>query len=199
MTRNRIIILVIGIMAFFSFVNLLILRSLREETKKPTSAAKVISVVNKASQKAQEIPEAKKYPLVPEDPAKYGIISISESQMPQEQLAWDAFMKKAIVDSKILETREGEKAVEKMNTSREEFVSTMEKVDRDIAIYEKQSADNPLDASAEQRLQTLYKLKAIAKAVEEKVTTLAVAPNFPLPTKAVGEASVVGAPVPAVK
>lgn len=112
------------------------------------------------------------YGLVPEDPSKYGIVSIKPSRMPRHQVEWDIHMEKLVKDSGLLESEKGRQATEKMDTSGEKFQDTMGKVDQEIALLEKQQSENPLDAGIDNRLQNLYKLKALGRVLADKVTTL---------------------------
>lgn len=165
--RKHILIGVGIVFLLFSVLNFFLMKSLES----PPSKGKTSPVVNKAE---KEIPGAarRKYPLVPEDPAKYGIVSVKESDLPTRAYQWDSYMKDILEESRILETPEGKTAMDKAKTTPEEFQNTMQRVDQQIVKFETQRKINPGDPEAEEQLKTLYKIKALGKVLQEKVTTL---------------------------
>ncbi len=183
MSRNKtIFVSVCCVLGVLSAVNYWLARSLQEESRRSLSPARAAAAVAKAVRPADSRqPVIVTYPLIADDPADYGIISVSENKMPHEQMEWDAFMQKAIVRSGILETVSGTRAVEEMNTSLDKFEDTMRRVDEEMALFEKQHQDSPDDAYARERVQTLRRLKALGKALKNKVTTLPVARDLPVP------------------
>ena len=116
------------------------------------------------------VPVAPKRKLVPEDPAKYGMVVIAPGAEPKNQEEWDRFMQKAIVEQKILETPEAQKMLAETKMPQEQYRQTMDKVDADIAKFEKMAGESPFDPDTKKRLQVLYQLRSLSKLLEKKVT-----------------------------
>ncbi len=116
------------------------------------------------------VPVVPKRKLVPEDPAKYGMVVIAPNAEPKNQEEWDQFMQKTIVGQKILETPEAQKMLAETKMPEEQYHQTIAKVDGDIAKFEKMATDSPSDPETKKRLQVLYQLKSLSKLLEKKVT-----------------------------
>ena len=171
MKTSHILIVLAASLFFLSLTNYVLLNSLHSgQSPGKTENAITPAETNTKEERAEET--IKHFPLVPEDPAKYGIVSIPETQLPKDQLGWDVQMKSILVDSKLLETPEGKTAIQQMQTNRKNFTDIMGKVEKELANFENQQKQNPLDKNIENRVQTLYKLKAMGKILEEKVVTL---------------------------
>jgi len=177
---DRAIILVIGLILFTNFTNQIINALITQDSKmiaSPlTTAQQTPTDINPSKRKIVQS-EKKRYPLVPDDPAKYGIISQSKGEIPRTQLEWDMFMDKAIVKSKILEDENAKPAIEKMTKTPADFQKREEEVENNIARFEQKLKENPDDEDALQRLQTLYMLKSLGKTLKDKVVT----PPTPVP------------------
>lgn len=165
--------IVLAVAAFFLFILLsnnlvsLFLAKKDENQARKTPAKETLTA---AQNPAMEITAKKRYPLTPEDPAKYGIVSYSAADQPRNQAQWDIFMEKALVKSGLLEQKNAKPAIEKMKTTPEEFQARMKEIDDRIVLFEQKKAANPSDADAQENLQRLYMLKAMAQAMEKKVT-----------------------------
>lgn len=172
MDKRKIIITVIVAFLAIFFINQMILSSLeKEQRKKDTSVKQEIQkrVENNFNKKklstAAETKQRNK--IVPEDPAKYGIITIDRFYEPSTQSEWDAHMKKVVRDSGVFKSQEGELAIKHMQMKRDKFEDTMERVDKQIVDFEEESRKNPKNENAKRRLNTLYKLKALGKILEQ--------------------------------
>jgi len=116
------------------------------------------------------VPIASKRELVPEDPAKYGMVVIAPGAEPKNQEEWDQFMQKAIVEQKILETPEAQKMLAETKIPEEQYHQTITKVDAEIVKFEKMAGEHPFDSETKKRLQVLYQLKSLSRLLEKKVT-----------------------------
>ena len=173
-TKKNAIIVVLATIGFFLCANQVIFKCMEEDCSVDEIVAPptAVSVDESALDQNKKNLTSKKHALVPEDPAKYGIITMEEEAIPQSQIHWDVYMRNIITESKILETEEGHQAIEKMKTSAEEYQKRMDKVDKRIAFFEEQRLAHPNDEGVEKRLQKLYKIKAFGKVLQDKVTTL---------------------------
>jgi len=158
----------------FSAFNIVIMNQLGGGKKDQAAAPDMTAVVVHEAEKEEEPanPTVQRRKLVPADPADYGIVAIPKARLPRSQIEWEVQLSHLLEDSKILEQEEGREAIEKMNTSAEKFADTESKVDKEIATLEEQFQDQPFNANLENRLQTLYKLKAVGNIMKSRVTNL---------------------------
>ncbi len=156
----------------FSGFNILLMNQLGGGDKHPAPAPGAPEVVVHDSGNKDDTAKSKDYDLVPADPADYGIVAIPQAKLPRSQIEWEVQMSHLLEDSGILERDEGKEAVGKMQTSPQKFADTESKIDKEIAAMEDRFQDEPFNAKLENRLQTLYKLKAIGNIMKKRVTTL---------------------------
>jgi len=171
MNSNRAVLLVIALILFTNLTNRIINALITQDSKiisPPLTTAKPIADTKSSKRKIIQS-EKKRYPLVPDDPAKYGIISQSKDEVPRTQLEWDLFMEKAVTKSKVLEDENAKPALEKMGKTPEEFQTREQAVTKQISLFEERLEVNPSDEEAQERLQTLYMLKSLGKTLKDKV------------------------------
>jgi len=159
---------------FFSALNIMIMNQLGGGDQEQSSDLQMTSVVVHDVQQEEKPAKAttQRRELIPVDPADYGIVAIPKAKLPRSQIEWEVQMSHLLEDSKILEKEEGKEAIRKMETSAQKFADTDAKVDKEIATLEEQFQDEPFNAGLENRLQTLYKLKAVGNIMKDHVTTL---------------------------
>jgi hypothetical protein len=175
MTPKRWFIVLIGMFLMSILLNHLLLSSFKKETiQQETMIRKNMNqTIQKVEPKAKTVTRHEsRNPLVPEDPSKYGIVSLERFYAPKTQAEWDAHIEKIFKDSQVLESQEGKNAIAKMATTEKQFNKTVEDVDKEIVHFEEERRENPFDEKIENRLQTLYKLKALSKVMKDKVTTV---------------------------
>jgi len=117
------------------------------------------------------IPKVKKplHKLVPEDPAKYGIVSIqSRSFVGKFQFFWDERMERLIEKTGVFSTREGKKMLKEIKDMGGDFNKKIESINNNIASLEKEYDENPSDKKIQRRLNSLYKLKAFGEILKKK-------------------------------
>ena len=107
--------------------------------------------------------------LVPDDPAKYGMVVVPESTEPQSAEEWEKYIRSGIEQNKVLDTPQAKSNLAQAAIKREDFEKHMAKVDADIDKIEKELQEKPFDMELKRRLKTLYQLKAVDKVIEEKV------------------------------
>ena len=110
-----------------------------------------------------------KRPLIPTSPAKYGIVDQTEETMPRNQLQWDLYTEKVLVKSKALDRMDEKKAFAGIKKTSREFKKRMNEINDQIKMYEKIKRNNPADPDAENKLESLYMLKATLTALESKI------------------------------
>jgi len=172
MNSKHAVLLVIALILFTNLTNRIINALITQDSKiisPQLTTAKPIPTDTKPSKRKIIQSEKKRYPLVPDDPAKYGIISQSKDEVPRTQVGWDLFMEKAITKSKVLEDENANPALEKMKKTSEEFQTREQEVTKQISLFEKRLEANPSDEEAQERLQTLYMLRSLGKTLKDKV------------------------------
>ena len=105
--------------------------------------------------------------IVPEDPAKYGIVSVEEADMPRNEQQWESFVRNNLKES--ISTPEAQKVMQKNTISREEYTKRMKTMNEQIAKLETEQKINPLDDSIKEQLKNLYMVKATATVLESKM------------------------------
>ena len=169
MNRNQIVLY------FFAFLLVVILTNGLIEVfvgvGKEQNVAKTSRQKNDSlKERAVSVPSKIRHPLIPEDPAKYGIISYTPDTQPRTQEQWNLFMEKALAKSKVLEQENAKPAIEKMKMTPGEFNTRMTEIDTRIEKFKKRKEENPSDEEAEVHLQSLYILKSLGQVLENKVT-----------------------------
>ena len=141
----------------------------KEDLKEPPQS--VVTAVVKSNSPPEQTPKlkAKTTVLVPDDPKEFGIIVQDATEIPRNEANWEQYMQKAVIDSKILEAPDAQSALKAMEKTPTEFNTRLQEIDQRIELFQKKKNENPADEETEQRLQTLYMLKALAKALEPKV------------------------------
>ncbi len=108
--------------------------------------------------------------LVPEDPAKYGMVVIPpNAPQPQSEIEWERYIRSGIEQNKVLDTPQAKEVLDQAKMDREKFQKNVSKVDEHIAKLEKEKEGKPFDDAINKRLNTLYKLKAASNILAEKV------------------------------
>jgi hypothetical protein len=104
----------------------------------------------------------------PDDPAKLGIVIVSDVDKPTGPGQWDEFMKKIFEESGALKTKEGEAAVRKMQMTPAQFKATMRRLDEEVSKAEVAAYQNAMeDPFLQRRLEVLYQLKALSHVLEK--------------------------------
>ena len=134
----------------------------------PSDAAGGPSQTGKESGAAA--PVAKRV-LVPDDPAKYGMVVVPADQHPQTAQDWEKIIRAGIAQNKVLDTPEARGTLEQVKTKPEEFEKNSKQLDTDIAKYEKELQEHPFDDTVKGHLDTLYKLRAVANILRDKVVS----------------------------
>ncbi len=115
--------------------------------------------------------------VLPEDPAKYGIVTIDKNEAPTTQVEWNLYMKKVFKDSGILEKESSKPSIEKMKTTPERFQEDMSRLDKRIELFEKNEHEFPIDEERSQKqLQSMYLLKSVGEILRNKVVDPNAAP-----------------------
>ena len=108
--------------------------------------------------------------LVPEDPAKYGMVVVpSHGDTPKTTEEWESFIRKSIEENHVLQSPEAKDNLDKVKVSQKEFDEDMTKLNTSIRKYEAMVNANPTDNEAKQRLNRLYKLKAVGNILKDNV------------------------------
>ena len=110
-----------------------------------------------------------KHPLISANPAKYGIVVQTEETMPRNQLQWDLYTEKILVKSKALDRMDEKKVFAGIKKTPRELKKRMNEINDQIKMYEKIKRNNPADPDAENKLDSLYMLKATLTALESKI------------------------------
>ena len=97
-----------------------------------------------------------------------GIVIVKRFNKPVTQQEWDKYIQDLMVTSKMLDTDEGMQAVDKMAINPVQFQETMTRLDNESKKVEEAYAKTPDDPLLQQRLQDLYKLKALTKVLVQK-------------------------------
>lgn len=169
--RNRMIMaasIVAGILCIIiasnTFIDACLKKSVQQTPLYKTSASRLTQ--------PKELPRQRTIhrTLIPENPAQYGIISQSAADQPRNQVQWDIFMDKVLVKSGLLEQENAKPALEIIKKTPEEFQTRVKEINDRIAVFEQKKIENPSDEDAQKRLQTLYMLKAMIQAMENKIT-----------------------------
>lgn len=174
MSYQRLCLFILGLILFMNLANRLIDALITQDSKvilNSPAAVRQPALDNKPSKRIIVRSEQKRYPLLLDDPAQYGIISQSKDEIPRTQIEWDLFMEKAIVHSKVLEDENAKPAIEKMKKTPEEFQKREQEIDDTISLLKKRLEENPSDQEAHERLKTFRMLKALGKTIKDKVVT----------------------------
>ena len=169
MVKKQVMIFIIIFFSLFILFNSIIIKTLNKKQLNTRPFTAEQSTIMQKSK--QDIPSGRRSKGVTEDPAKYGIISISKHELPKEQAEWDFYLEKILKKSHVLDTEEANLALEKMQTTPEYFQETIGRVEDRIILFEQNVKENPDDMEAQKRLQNLYMLKSLGKVLEEKVVT----------------------------
>ena len=105
------------------------------------------------------------------NPAKYGILAGTHSQVPKTQNEWDQSIKKQLTDPKTLERLANDGSLENVEKTPYEYKRQLRLLTDRINRYEKIVKNDPSDETSRKSLQTIYMLKATLTALEKKITT----------------------------
>ncbi len=170
MIRNHpilvLFLLILLILGTTQIINSFLSQSLEEKKPAPVVAK---APVGAATQPAVA-PVHKTYPLIPSDPAKYGIIVQDPAETPKTPEQWDLFMEQALQKNKVLEQEGAAPAIEVMKKKPEEFAARQKEIEDRIKLFEEKRNDNPSDEDAEHHLKELYMLRSLGKILKDKVT-----------------------------
>ena len=161
------IVIVVLIFASTQIINHFLNQSLEE--KRTVVAVPTASVIEPPVQQVA-VPVHKIFPLVPSDPAQYGIILTDPAETPKTPEQWDIFVEQALTKNKVLEQEGALPAIEVMKKKPEEFAARQQEIDERIKLFEEQRARNPSDEEAQHHLDELYVLKSLGKILKDKVT-----------------------------
>ena len=136
----------------------------------PAAPSGIVGGEQQAQTNTESAPvvEAKRV-LVPDDPAKYGMVVVPPDQHPQTAQDWEKIMRTGIEKNHVLDTPEAKRSLEQAKVSPEEFEKNMEHLDAGIARYEARLQEDPFDDELKQHLKVLYQVKAAANIMKDKV------------------------------
>jgi hypothetical protein len=103
----------------------------------------------------------------PDDPAKLGIVIVSQMDRPTGPGGWDALMKRIFEESGALKTKEGQAVVRKMQMRPEQYKATIKRLDNEIIKAEMAAYRNTMDPLLKMRLEVLYQMKALSHVLEK--------------------------------
>ena len=129
--------------ATFTLVGALINSYIINDTEKPQAVKRTVKENPKINHEPDIRPSTakKRYPLIPEDPKKYGMISYPEDIQPLNQNQWDSFMKQALEKSGVLDQESAKKALEQSKKTPEEYRARAKEIEDRIAVYEKRKKE----------------------------------------------------------
>ena len=168
MSKKTVIIVVIFIFGSIITTNILIniylgknLNTLKENfIRKPSSVKDPAAVTQKPRTRGK---------LLKSDPSKYGIVITPKEDEPKSQMHWDIFVDKIIASSDVLNQDKVVPVLEKSKITPEDYKSRMDKLDERILIHEERKQNDPSDFEAANKLQDLYMLKSMLKAMKAKI------------------------------
>ncbi len=111
----------------------------------------------------------KKEKIIPDDPVKYGASVRSKADSPHTKLQWEVYMKNYIDDIGLLENERAREALEYVKQTPEELEEKMKKLDRSISEIEKAIREDPSNNRMREKLQKLYRLRAISVVLQKEV------------------------------
>ena len=170
MRKTRIAIYILLALGFFSIINQMLLKSLVEDNNKQQILIEEHNLIKAKKEKAQNSSLNTKKEDSQEN-FRTSRLSIKRSDLPKHEEGWKKYVEKIIEESKILETPQGQAALEKMKIENTEFQGKMQRVEEQIKFFEEQKMAKPLDEQMDKRLETLYKLKALGNILQNKVIT----------------------------
>lgn len=169
--NKRLLFSAIGALLFIIIASNLVIQAFLENDSKQIIAQSQHKRSSSAKAQSDETTRQKKKAreLVVSDPAKYGIVVRPKASEPRTQLEWDVYIEQSIKERGLLDDKKANEAYREVAKTEEEYKARMEEVDKRIKMFEERKSLDPSDEQAERRLQKLYRLKAIGKALEEKL------------------------------
>ena len=110
-----------------------------------------------------------KYHLVADDPDKYNIKSQGEQDIPLTQAQWEYRMRQGLKQSRA-DNANPALSLAGIEKTPEEIEGRINELNAQIKAYEAAALNNPGDRNAQEKLQTLYMLKATLTVLKDKVT-----------------------------
>ncbi len=167
MKKQAVLFLFFSIILFIIGVNLFLKISLEKQN---TVVKKTPPKLSHSTSKAPNQSRRKKV-WTKAELAKMGIFIQSKENIPRTPLQWDHYMKKVLIDSKVLEQPSAKEAMTKMAKTPEKYTKRMEEVNARIKSFEEKLAADPLNEDVEKRLQALYMLKALGEVLKDKIVS----------------------------
>jgi hypothetical protein len=163
MNMRAILILAVGL-GFIIGMNILMRIYVGEVKEAGVAVPKALKAVPKeGATVTQELTERQ-----PDDPAKFGIVVVSQRDQPGDQKQWDDSIQNLFDHSGALDTNEGKEAVKAMQMNPTQYQETMQRLDDEIKKIEAASDKDPTDPFLQKRRQVLYQMKAISRVLDKK-------------------------------
>ena len=160
--KQRLLIVVVVLFIVVVGVNVLVkhyVTGLKAET------SQMLPVVRNVTAASTPVVSAGK--RQPDDPSRYGIVTLEPGEAPSTQEEWNRALTKTFDDRKVFDTPAGRMALDKMKMNPVEYKEIMVNLENEIKKIEQKSGNDPTNKDLKQRKENLYMLKALSGVLEE--------------------------------
>lgn len=132
--------------------------------------------------KPEKIPAAavaKPSRIQPQDPAQFGMVVTPARNTPKTLDQWENKLAAEFDSHGVFENDKAQEILAQIQNDPVQYQQSMEDLDKNIAEAQVKLIEAPLNEQTEEKLQNLYKLRAIGKILEKKTLPQSGQPTIP--------------------